>query len=159
MPAPPLPSARKVTLRPLRTDPASTRIFVCDDDLDFADELTCALGAGGFDVRTLRDGRTPVEVFELCRPDIVLLDIFMPPPDGFEMMNHICQDRRAGNLALILLSGAEGALLDVAAGFCRARGMLPAATLRKPVRLDGLLQVCRQLGGKHRAGAGGSVGN
>jgi DNA-binding response OmpR family regulator len=150
MPVPPLPTTRPAGLRPLRTSQA-LRVFVCDDDLDFADELAGALGLAGFAVRTLRDGKSPVEIFELFLPDVVLLDIYMPPPDGFEVMGHIANDSRPRDVSLILASGAQDAMLDVAREYCAARGIRPAAVLRKPLRLSDVMAVCRSHQDRHRA--------
>jgi DNA-binding response OmpR family regulator len=143
MPAPPLPVHRPIGQKPLRASRASLRVFVCDDDLDFADELGGALGLAGFEVRTLRDGKSPVEIFEFFLPDVVLLDIYMPPPDGFEVMSHLVSDTRQRDISLILASGADDNMLEVARQYCAARGIRPAAVLRKPVRLSEVLAVCR----------------
>ena len=126
----------------LRTNPDSLRVFVCDDDLDFAAEVASALAESDFEARTLLDGRTPTEIFELFAPDVVLLDIYMPPPDGFEMVNHIVQNSARRNISLVLMSGADPGMLETAARFCNDRGIKPAAVLRKPVRLHDILSVC-----------------
>ena len=141
MPAPPLQTIRPASAK-LRTNPESLRVFVCDDDMDFATELASALTASGFEARTLANGKTPKEIFELFAPDVVLLDIFMPPPDGFEMINHIAQNIRHKYVALALISGAESEQLLTAQQFCSARGIVPVAVLQKPVRLSDILSIC-----------------
>lgn len=142
MPVPPLAPTRPPAAHALRTKPEALRVFICDDDQAFADELASALSASSFEARTLRDGRTPVELFELFAPDVVLLDIFMPPPDGFEMMNLIAQHSQGRATSLVLMSGADSGLLDTATHFSMGRGIKPAAVLRKPVRLADILAVC-----------------
>lgn len=142
MPAPPLSSASFTYQRKLSIDPGKLRVFVCDDDLDFASEVASALSASGFEARTLKDGRTPVEIFELFKPDVVLLDIFMPPPDGFEIISHVAQNSNGRAISIALLSGADVKLLDIATRFCTDRGMKPVAVLQKPVRLNDVLSVC-----------------
>ena len=132
-------SADPLASRPLRP---ATRVFVCDDDLDFADQLSWALVRDGFDVRTLRDGKSPTEIFEHFWPDIVLLDIYMPPPDGFEVMNHILRDTRHRPISLMLASGADDPMLDMARQFCGARGLAPVAVWRKPICLSEVLRIC-----------------
>lgn len=141
MPVPPLSSPRPVTAT-LRTNPESLRVFICDDDMDFAAELAAALIASGFEARTLLHGNTPIEIFELFAPDIVLLDIFMPPPDGFAMMSHIAQNIRHKHVSLALISGAESSQLETATQFCAGRGITPVAVLQKPVRLSDILSIC-----------------
>lgn len=142
MPVPPLATEHMHQARKLRIDPGKIKVFVCDDDLDFAAEMASALNASGFEARTLKDGRTPVEIFELFSPDVVLLDIYMPPPDGFEIINHIAQNRDGHAITVALLSGADVKLLDIATRFCTDRGLKPAAVLQKPVRLNDVLSVC-----------------
>jgi DNA-binding response OmpR family regulator len=142
MPVPPLSPTRPPGAHALRTRPGALRVFICDDDQAFADELASALKASGFEARTLLDGRTPVEIFELFAPDVILLDIFMPPPDGFEMMNLIAQNSARRNISLVLISGADPALLETAMRFSTNRGIRPEAALRKPVRLADILAVC-----------------
>jgi len=110
--------------------------------MDFATELASALTASGFEARTLANGKTPKEIFELFAPDVVLLDIFMPPPDGYEMINHIAQNIRHKYVALALISGAENEQLITAQQFCSARGIVPVAVLQKPVRLSDILSIC-----------------
>jgi DNA-binding response OmpR family regulator len=142
MPVPPLAPNRPPGAHALRTRPEALRVFICDDDQAFADELASALKASGFEARTLMDGRTPVEIFELFAPDVILLDIFMPPPDGFEMMNLIAQNSTRRRTSLVLMSGADSTLLDTATHFSIGHGITPAAVLRKPVRLADILAVC-----------------
>ena len=142
MPAQPLASNLFAQQRKLRVDPNRIRVFVCDDDLEFATEMASALTTSGFEARTLRDGRTPVEIFELFKPDIVLLDIYMPPPDGFEIVNHIVQVINGHSISVALLSGADVAMLDIATRYCTDRGIKPVAVLQKPVRLNDVLTVC-----------------
>jgi CheY-like chemotaxis protein len=139
----PLPISRPLAGRSLRIDGQTLRVFVCDDDLEFASEIASALTSIGCQVRTLKDGNSPVEIFELFQPDIVFLDIFMPPPDGFEVMNHIGQDTRKKSLSLVLVSGADGTLLEVARRFCQVRGIKTAGVLRKPIQLKTVVEICK----------------
>lgn len=141
MPVPPVQTPRPTSTR-LRINPESLRVFICDDDMDFAAELASALTASGFEARTLANGKTPMEIFQLFAPDVVLLDIHMPPPDGYEMMNHIAQDVRHRHVALALISGSSNEELKIATHFCTGRGLTPVAVLQKPVRLADILGIC-----------------
>lgn len=118
------------------------RVFICDDDLDFAEELASGLLASGFETATLAGVSSPNEVFESFSPDVLLLDIFMPPPDGFEVLNQLRNDSRYKDMSLVLMSGAGTSLLDVAARFCVARKMRLAATLEKPLKLVDIIRIC-----------------
>ena len=152
MPVPPLTSHRQTYSRALRPKPESLRVFICDDDLDFAAELASALATCGFEARTLLDGRTPIEIFELFAPDVILLDLFMPPPDGFEMMNHIVQNVAHRHLSLVIMSGGDAGMLQTADHFCAARGIVASAVLQKPIHLGDVLQVCNAHGRRKNDG-------
>jgi len=53
------------------------RILIVDDDLDFADAVSCVLRAEGFAVLRAADGRSALKVALLERPDLILMDIMM----------------------------------------------------------------------------------
>jgi DNA-binding response OmpR family regulator len=144
MPVPPIPTQHSQPSRGFHTRSNALRIFICDDDFSFSVELAEFLTSSGFEVRTLRDGKSPIEIFELFRPDIVFLDIYMPPPDGFEIMNHIAQDTRQRDITVILMSGATDSVLEVARRFCQAREIKAAAVLSKPIRLADVIKICKE---------------
>jgi DNA-binding response OmpR family regulator len=121
---------------------ATGRVFVCDDDLIFAEELALGLAGCGFDVMTLAAGLASQDIFDHFRPAVVLLDIFMPPPDGFEVMNQARTGKEQGDIAWVLMSGAGTDLLDVAARFCVARNMRLAGAFQKPLNLNDIVKLC-----------------
>jgi CheY-like chemotaxis protein len=128
------------------------RVFVCDDDRDFALEMAEGLAAHGFLVRPLGAG-APVESMRDFKPDILLLDIFMPAPNGFEVLNAICDDPVLRTMSLVLMSGTDTGLLDVAKQFCASRKLKLAGTYQKPLRLAEMARICAQAA-PHASGAG-----
>lgn len=116
------------------------RVFICDDDHLFAAELAENLGRADCDVR-LR-GAVPLAALTQFAPHLVLLDIHMPPPDGFEVIAHLCRAASRRDVSLVLMSGAQNCLLETAARFCRARGMRLEAVLQKPLRVAEVLRIC-----------------
>lgn len=139
----PLPTRRKPAPPPRRPLPRpARRIFICDDDLEFADELASALVTMGFAVETLKGGRTADSVIADFAPHTILLDIYMPPPDGFEVLNIVGNDPRRPEISLIMMSGSGPTLLEVAARFCLARGIRLAGAFEKPIRLAEIVRLC-----------------
>jgi CheY-like chemotaxis protein len=68
------------------SDPArsSARVLIVDDNRDAAQSLALMLDLEGHEVRTAADGLEALEVAEVFRPKVVLLDIGMPGIDGYE---------------------------------------------------------------------------
>lgn len=69
----------------------SFRVLVVDDDRDILELLEYNLEKEGFKVRSLEDSWEAVKVAKEFMPDLVILDIMMPHPNGIE----ICKELRS----------------------------------------------------------------
>ncbi|MEO5594115.1 MAG: response regulator [Chitinophagaceae bacterium] len=58
------------------------KVLIVDDDADLLFMLKNALKSNGFSVTALADGSAVLRTIENIRPDIIILDIHMPPWDG-----------------------------------------------------------------------------
>src|SRR5689334_672823 len=83
------------TTRPLR-------ILVVDDDPAMVGAITALVGTEGHQVITAYDGLTAVRRFREERPDIVLLDLAMPGPDGLTVAGRM---RAEGDAPIVVVSG------------------------------------------------------
>jgi len=83
----------------------SLRILVVDDDPAMVGAITALVGLEGHQVVTAYDGLTAVKRFAEERPDIVLLDLAMPGPDGFTVAGLM---RAAGTAPILVVSGESG---------------------------------------------------
>jgi len=61
------------------------RVLVVEDCLDTADALRSVLVKWGHDVRTAHDGAAGMNAASVFRPDVALIDLGLPGPDGFEL--------------------------------------------------------------------------
>jgi two-component system, OmpR family, KDP operon response regulator KdpE len=84
-----------VATRPLR-------ILVVDDDPAMVGAITALVGTEGHQVITAYDGLTAVRRFREERPDLVLLDLAMPGPDGFTVAGQI---RAEGEAPIVVVTG------------------------------------------------------
>ena len=82
--------------------PRVLRILVVDDDPAMVGAITALVGTEGHQVITAYDGLTAVRRFREERPDIVLLDLAMPGPDGFTVAGRI---RAEGDAPIVVVSG------------------------------------------------------
>jgi DNA-binding response OmpR family regulator len=78
------------------------RILVVDDDPAMVGAITALVGTEGHQVITAYDGLTAVRRFREERPDLVLLDLAMPGPDGFTVAG---QMRATGEVPILVVSG------------------------------------------------------
>jgi signal transduction histidine kinase/DNA-binding response OmpR family regulator len=91
------------------TGQAKPTILIADDDGCILDLHTRMIedALPGCRVLQARDGRAALEMVELERPDLVLLDLMMPEVDGFEVLEAI-QDRPMLREIPVLILTAQG---------------------------------------------------
>ena len=65
------------------------KVLIIDDEKQILDSLSSILRDEGFQVFTAREGREGLELFDTARPEIVLLDIWMPGLDGLQVLKMI----------------------------------------------------------------------
>jgi len=115
------------------------RILVVDDDPQVLKLFTRILTRDGYEVHTVESGKQSLELLNKGeRFDLMVLDLSMPAPDGFEVLKEV----RAGQpgLRILVVSGFMGGALLTAAEILGA-----TATLTKSDAPRLLLQMVNQL--------------
>src|SRR5258706_5155077 len=94
--AKPKPEAGRVMAR---------RVMVVDDNVDAAAMLEILLRSLGHGKRVTHDGIEALRVASEFRPDIVLLDIGMPGPDGYEVARRLRSLAKDRPLRIVAVTG------------------------------------------------------
>jgi two-component system response regulator FixJ len=76
------------------------RIDIVDDEESVRKALGRLLQVAGFEVRTFSSGEDFLRRTMECRPDCIVLDISMPQPDGFAILQTL---RQAGSTMPVLV--------------------------------------------------------
>lgn len=115
------------------------RVLVVDDDLNILRLFSRILSRGGYEVRTEESSPNVIRILDREGPfDLVVLDLCMPKPDGFELLPEV-RSRYPG-LRILVTSGFFGG------EFLPASELLGAsATLRKSEAPRLLLSQVNQL--------------
>jgi putative two-component system response regulator len=86
-----------------------TRVLIVDDDAMHIELLTQYLAGQVDEIRGLTDSREVETVFREYQPDLVLLDLHMPDPDGLEVLRRLRGARLSlGFLPVIMLTADAG---------------------------------------------------
>src|SRR5687768_18550306 len=80
------------------------RILVVEDDHALARVLADNLTYSGFEVQAVEDGDEALAAVRAFGPDLVLLDVVLPGPSGFELCGLI---REGGRIPVIMLRSEE----------------------------------------------------
>ena len=85
------------------------RILVVDDVRENVRLLEAVLEAHGYEVVSATDGHSALELAVSTKPDLVLLDVLMPQPDGYEICSRLRAQEETAVLPVIMLTASEGA--------------------------------------------------
>jgi PAS domain S-box-containing protein len=122
------------------------RILIVDDNEDAAELLASSLDVIGHATRVAHDAPEALRIVGEFVPQIALVDIGLPVMDGHELARRLLEQPNLEGLKLVALTGygqESDRQRSQAAGFM--------AHLVKPVKLDHLLTVIRDLGDATRS--------
>src|SRR6202166_5396753 len=93
------------------SEPQAT-ILIVEDEESFVEALVVGLKREGFLVRVARDGAEALRVFDVVRPDLVLLDVMLPKVSGID----VCRELRSRSRVPIIMVTARNAEIDAVVG-------------------------------------------
>jgi two-component system response regulator MprA len=131
-------------------------ILVVDDDPAVRASLRRALRLEGYSVGLAGDGTEALAAVDADAPDVIVLDLMMPPPDGLEVCRRL---RRAGNHTPILMLTAREAVGNRVEGLDAGADdyvVKPFALAELLARLQALLRRPTATGGTGGVGGAGS---
>jgi putative two-component system response regulator len=83
----------------------SARVLIVDDEEPNVRLLEKILAAEGYSqTLSITDSREAVALHTAFRPDVVLLDLHMPPPDGFAILEELKRRRNGGFIGALVLT-------------------------------------------------------
>ena len=86
------------------TGKMTARVLVVEDDLPVRAAVEVALAGEGYEVRAECDGLCIDEAVQEFHPDLGVLDVRLPGPDGYQIARQL---RRSGDLPLLFLTAAD----------------------------------------------------
>ncbi|HVK64892.1 MAG TPA: PAS domain S-box protein [Polyangium sp.] len=113
-------------------------VLVVDDDAVSRHVLTQALAGAGIPVATAASGTEALAWLAERDASLVLLDLVMAPPDGFDVLRHLREDTRIGDVPVVVLTA-----LDTDDDITRAFDAGADDFVRKPFRPAELLARIR----------------
>ncbi len=131
--------------------PDKVRIFVVDDAEGIRSYMTSLLEAQGYAVDTAEGGRSALRLLaQGVAPDLVILDIMMPSPDGLETLVSIKE--KYPDLPVVMLS-----VIGKADAIVQAMKLGASDYLNKPFDEDELKRVIGRLVGRDRLPDGSPI--
>jgi two-component system response regulator RegX3 len=92
--------------------PEPLTVLVIEDEESFIEALVVGLKREGFLVTVARDGIEGIAMFDRVRPDLVLLDIWLPHKSGID----VCRELRLRSRVPIIMVTAKTSEIDTVVG-------------------------------------------
>lgn len=105
-------------------------VLIVDDEPDVVTMWQRSLLMEGFDVLCAYDGISAVDMAEVDKPDLVLLDIMMPMMSGYDVCRQIKANPITEHIPVLCVTSAQSAEVRENAKAAGAQGLLikPFAT-------------------------------
>jgi PAS domain S-box-containing protein len=115
-----------------------TRILVIEDDLALANVIATALEAHGFEVEVAHNGAEAIELHQVSKADVLIVDLSLPDINGLDLLERIRVGHRSSfpNAPAIIYTASDpnGAARD------RIRGMGAELATKSRVSTEALVE-------------------
>jgi len=115
------------------------RVLIVDDELDHAEICAALLRRRGYTVAVAVSGSDAIVLASALKPDLILLDLFMPALDGFATAATLHEHPDTANVPIVFLSACGER--DVEPRLAELGG---SAYLAKPFRAADLVACVEQ---------------
>jgi len=116
------------------------KILVVDDDIHATTLFETILTAKGFDAFIVNDSAIAVQTANSTNPDLIILDLMMPEPNGFEVCRMLRADPKYSRTPIVIFTAMgdnESKTIALEAG--------ANEFLTKPFRVEDLMQRIQSL--------------
>ena len=94
------------------SDFSEKKVLIVDDEKNICEIISLYVEKEGYKTVIAYDGEQALQLFELEKPDIILLDVMMPKKDGWQ----VCREIRAKYDVPIIMLTAKGETIDKVLG-------------------------------------------
>ncbi len=83
---------------------ANKKVMIVDDDTEFLEELNETMSASGYEMISVNDSTTVVDIASRVKPDLIILDLKMPGKSGFQLAEEIRRLPELEKIPIIAMS-------------------------------------------------------
>lgn len=116
------------------------KILVVDDDIHATTLFKTLLTAKGYEAVIVNDSATAVDIANSTNPDLIILDLMMPEPNGFEVCKTLRTDPNFSKTPIVIFTAMGDSESKEAAIKAGANEFLT-----KPFRVEDLMHRIKTL--------------
>lgn len=125
------------------------KVLIVDDDVQATALIQDVLSMHGYETTVVNESAKAIETATAVDPDIFVLDLMMPPPDGFRLCRMLRADPNFAHTPILIvtaLGDTDSKIVALGAG--------ANDYLAKPFQIDELASKVKTLLGKKASNAG-----
>lgn len=84
-----------------------TKILIVDDDAHVTSLLRKYLAPRKFEITTINQSSKTMQIAHEMHPDLFILDLMMPPPDGFELCTMLRADPSFAKTPILIITAMD----------------------------------------------------
>jgi DNA-binding response OmpR family regulator len=84
-----------------------TKIMIVDDDVQVTSLLKKYLSSKNFEIITINQSSKAIQTANLVHPDLFIIDLMMPPPDGFELCTMLRADPNFAKTPILIITAMD----------------------------------------------------
>lgn len=95
------------------------KILIVDDDVQATTLINEVLSVHGYETTVVNESAKAIDVATIVKPDIFVLDLMMPPPDGFKLCRMLRADlnfKKTPILIVTALGDTDSRIVAIGAG-------------------------------------------
>jgi DNA-binding response OmpR family regulator len=119
------------------------KVMVVEDDVGASTFIAEVLKLGGYEAVVVNDSSKAMETASVTQPAAFLLDLMMPPPDGFKLCRMLRADPAFSHTPILIVTALDNTDSKIVAIGAGANDYLV-----KPFQIDDLLEKVRYLLGE-----------
>ena len=116
------------------------KVMVVEDDVAASTFIAEVLKLGGYEAVVVNDSSQAMEIASATQPSAFLLDLMMPPPDGFKLCRMLRADPTFSHTPILIVTALDNTDSKIVAIGAGANDYLV-----KPFQIDDLLEKVRFL--------------
>ncbi len=86
------------------------KILVVDDETNILELIKFNLEKDGHQVITTTSGEEGLRLAKIEQPDLIILDVMLPEPDGLEVCRRLCSDQATSMVPVLMVSARDDTL-------------------------------------------------
>ena len=85
------------------------RVLIIDDEPDILKVIVFRLKKAGYEIIVSDNGKDGIDCAKKQRPDLILLDLYLPVIDGYEVCKRIKSDQDLKKIPIIFITASQAA--------------------------------------------------